>query len=92
MISLPSLRKRIDRIDQQLLRWLNRRAHLALQVGQLKQAQRRPVFDPRRESAILRRVTAANRGPLSARAVRRIFQEILTHSRLLEAAKSAHKK
>ena len=83
-MSLPQLRRRIDRIDLHLLRLLNERAKLALQVGALKRARQQPVFDPRRERMVLRQMIEANRGPLSMASVRAIFQEILQQSRKLQ--------
>ncbi len=84
------LRKRIDRLDREMLRLLNRRAGLVVQVGQLKRNGNLPVFDPRRERRILRQLVRANRGPLSRASVERLFREIIRHSRLLEAAATAH--
>ena len=89
-MSLPSLRKQIDRVDRQLLRLLNRRAALALQVGALKQHRGLPIFDRRREADILRQAAAANRGPLSTRSIRALFQEILRQHRTLEQHTHAH--
>jgi len=81
---LPALRWQIDRIDLRLLRVLNQRAALALRVGRLKQQRGLPVFDGRREEAVLRQVAGANRGPLPAQAVRAIYREILRQIRRLE--------
>ena len=78
------MRRRIDLIDRQLLRLLNRRALLALEIGRFKKRRRWPVFDARREAAVLRHVTRANRGPLSARAVQRVFEAILRECRRRE--------
>mgnify|MGYP001566701207 CR=1 FL=1 len=86
MNNLPSLRKRIDRLDLELLRLANRRAALALLIGRMKQRRRWPVFDPVREAFVLRRVMRANRGPLSSAAIRQIFQSILTQCRRRERA------
>ena len=83
-MSLPSLRKQIDRLDLRLLRLLNRRAALALRVGRLKHRQGLAVFDGRREQAVLRQVGRANHGPLTRGSVRRVFREILRQSRQLE--------
>jgi len=71
-------------VDRQLLRLLNRRAALALRIGRIKSRRKWPVFDARREAFVLRRVTRANRGPLSTRAVQRIFQAILRECRRRE--------
>ncbi|MBI3312443.1 MAG: chorismate mutase [Candidatus Omnitrophica bacterium] len=78
------MRQRIDRLDAQMLRLLNQRAALAIRVGALKRRQGRRLFDPTREAAILRRMTATNPGPLSAQAVRTIYRQILEQSRRLE--------
>jgi chorismate mutase len=79
------LRKRIDRIDRKLLGLLHQRAALALRVGQIKRQRGLPVFDARREEAVLRQVTLANQGPLPQSSLRKIFHEILCQSRRLEA-------
>ena len=81
---LPALRRRIDRLDLQLLYLLNRRAALALRVGRIKSTRRLPVFDSRREEAVLRQVTRAHCGPLPRTSIRAIFREILRQSRRLE--------
>ena len=84
-MSLPLLRKRIDRLDLQLLRLLSHRAMLALRVGRIKRQRGVPVFDGQREEMVLRQLARANRGPLSSTSIRRIFKEILRQSRRLES-------
>ena len=81
---LSSVRKRIDRLDLQLLRLLNQRVRLALEIGRIKKRRKWPVFDARREAYVLSQVAAASRGPLSARAVHHIFQAILSECRRRE--------
>ena len=83
-VALQQHRNQIDRIDAHLLRLLNRRARLALQVGRLKKRRGLRVFDSTREQAILRRMSRANHGPLPAQAVRAIYQQILRAIRRLE--------
>jgi chorismate mutase/prephenate dehydratase len=83
---LSAVRRRIDRLDVQLLRLINRRARLALVIGRIKDRKKWPVYDARREAFVLRHVVSANGGPLSARAVRNIFQTILTQCRRRERA------
>ncbi|MBI2105154.1 MAG: chorismate mutase [Candidatus Omnitrophica bacterium] len=82
--SLSSVRGRIDRLDAQLLRLVNRRAELALLIGRIKRRRKWPVFDARREAFVLRHVARENRGPLSSRAVARIFQAVLRECRRRE--------
>jgi len=83
-MTLEQLRRHIDRLDRRLLELVNRRARLALRVGRIKKRQGRRLFDPARERAILRRLTDANRGPLSAGAVRAVYREIFRQIRRLE--------
>ena len=84
---LSAVRGRIDRLDLQLLRLLNQRARLALEIGRIKKRRKWPVFDAYREAFVLRHITRINRGPLSARAVRHIFQAILSECRRRERKK-----
>ena len=81
--ALRRLRDEIDEIDMQLLRLLARRAYLALRVGQVKKREGKRVFDPERERAVLRRIRAMNRGPLSPSAIEKIFREIVRQHRRL---------
>ena len=79
--ALVAVRRRIDRLDEQLLRLLNARAKLALEIGRLKRLGKWPVYDARREAFVLRHVAQANGGPLSPAAVRHVFQSVLTECR-----------
>ena len=81
---LSAVRRRIDRLDAQLLRLVNQRARLALLIGSIKKRRKWPVFDAGREAFVLAHVARRNRGPLSARAVRKMFQTILTQCRRRE--------
>src|SRR2546425_7578769 len=82
--SIPALRQQIDRIDDQLLRLLSRRAELALAIAEQKARSNSEVYAPAREKGVLERLARANRGPLPAHLVRAIFREIISASRSLE--------
>ena len=64
MSDLAGWRKRIDEIDQQLVRLLNERAQCAVEIGHLKKALDLPTWQPQREAEILRNIVKANEGPL----------------------------
>lgn len=83
-VTLAAVRRQIDRFDERLLQLLNQRARRALAIGRIKKRRKWPVFDARREAFVLQRMTRANRGPLSSRAVQKIFQAILTQCRRRE--------
>ena len=84
LAALAAVRKRIDRLDEQLLRALNQRARLALEIGRIKKRRKWPVYDETREASVLRHVTRANGGPLSARAIAHIFHAVLCECRRRE--------
>ena len=70
---LEAWRRRIDLIDEQLMRLLNSRSACAVEIGKIKRALGLPVYSPEREAAILERVMRDNPGPLDPLAVRRVF-------------------
>lgn len=78
---IARLRREVDRLDDRLLRLLNRRAALARRIGALKGAA---AYRPEREAQVLRRVSAANPGPLAAERVRGVFREIISACRAME--------
>jgi chorismate mutase / prephenate dehydratase len=82
--SIPALRRQIDRIDDQLLRLLNRRARVALAIAEQKARSNSGVYAPAREKGVLARLQRLNRGPLPEPLVRAIFREIISASRSLE--------
>ena len=77
-------RKRIDAIDDQLMRLLNSRSACAVEIGKIKRALGLPVYSPDREAWILDRVARENPGPLDNTAIRRVFERIIDESRRLE--------
>jgi chorismate mutase len=77
-------RTEIDEIDRELLRLLNRRARLALKVGDLKRGAGLPCSDPDREHIVLSTLRQANTGPLDSRAVTKLFRRIIGESRRVE--------
>jgi chorismate mutase len=78
------LRRRIDRIDDQLMRLLNSRSACAVEIGRIKRQIGMAVYQPDREKWILDRVEANNPGPLDSGAVRRVFERVIDESRRLE--------
>ena len=84
MNDLDGWRRRIDEIDQQLVKLLNERSNCAVEIGQIKRKMNQPAWSPEREAEILRNVVKANRGPLDNAAVRRLFERIIDEARSLE--------
>jgi chorismate mutase / prephenate dehydratase len=81
---LLGLRQSIDAVDRELLALLNRRADLALQVGELKKKEGSVVFRPEREAQVIDGLKAHNPGPLQNASVAPIWREIMSACRALE--------
>jgi chorismate mutase len=81
---LAEWRRRIDAIDDQLMRLINSRSACAIEVGRVKRTVGMPVYAPEREAWILDRVMRENTGPLDPLAIRRVFERIIDESRRLE--------
>ena len=83
-VDIHDIRKRIDELDDELLRIFNERAGLALKIGKIKKMLGLPVYDPVREKRIFTRMKEANAGPLDDGAIVRMFERVVDESRRLE--------
>ncbi len=81
---LAAIRAGIDAIDAKLLKLINERSRLSLEVGRIKASGKSAVFKPQREEEILERLTAHNEGPLPPSALTAIWREIFSSSRSLQ--------
>jgi chorismate mutase len=81
---IDDYRRRIDQIDEQLMKLFNARSACAVEIGRLKRQVGMPVYQPDREKWILDRVARNNPGPLDSGAVRRVFERVIDESRRLE--------
>ena len=83
--SLADLRVQIDAIDADLLTLLNRRAHVAEQVGEVKKREGTPFFRPDRVAQVIQKIQTSNPGPLKGQHVAAIWREIMSACLALEA-------
>ena len=83
-MNLSRLRQQIDRIDQTILKLLNRRLELAQRIGKAKRMAQQPIFDPAREALLLKQLHAGNKGLLPKKALSAIYREILSTSRAVQ--------
>jgi chorismate mutase/prephenate dehydratase len=81
---LLGLREKIDAVDRELLAALNRRAALALEVGEIKKREGSVVFRPEREAQVIDGLKRDNTGPLKSDSVAPIWREIMSACRALE--------
>jgi len=81
---IKELRSRVDEVDRELIRALNERARIVQEIVAIKAEAGKPLFDPRREEEILRKVAEENEGPIYDSSVREIFELILHRIRDME--------
>ena len=75
--SLEKLRSRIDELDSELLKLLNERAKYVIEIGKIKQKQKKDVLVPLREKELLDRLRKVNKGPMTDAMVIYLFQQII---------------
>jgi len=83
--TLAECRRKIDGIDLELRDLLNRRAAIVEDVVRAKEALGMPIYEPKREQDVVRRVAEGNPGPLPSDAFQRIFEAIMTEMRQLQS-------
>ncbi len=74
---IGELRARVDAIDCEIVKLLNERAQLALDIRELKPKVRMALYDPKREEEIFEHLSSCNDGPLYDDNLREIFEAIL---------------
>ena len=70
-------RQAIDTIDCQMVKLLNERAKLALEIRELKPKMNWGLYDPKREEQIFTNLAECNEGPLYGDNLREIYEAIL---------------
>ena len=70
-------RTAIDAMDCQIVKLLNDRAKLALEIRELKPQVNWGLYDPKREERIFENLAACNEGPLYGDNLRDIYETIL---------------
>ena len=83
-LSLDKLRKEIDALDEQIVRLLNERAKVVVNVGKVKQISGDPIYAPDREKMILDKIRRLNAGPLPDRCLEAVYRELMSGSFALE--------
>jgi chorismate mutase len=92
-LSLDSLREEIDKIDEVIVRLLDRRARCAYAIGRVKKEEGLPIYEPQREAAVIARVKELNTrlgGPLDEQAIVRLYERIMDEARRIQRIEAKH--
>ncbi len=83
-MSLDELRKQINEVDGKLVKLLNERARIVLEVGELKSKTGGQIYAPDREKQVFARIIESNEGPLPDKCLVAIWRELMSGSFFLE--------
>ena len=81
---MSDLRRRIDDLDELLVRLLSARAACAFEIGRQKKRLGMEIYQPSREAEVLAHVQRINPGPLNDGSMKRLFERIIDEARRLE--------
>jgi chorismate mutase/prephenate dehydratase len=76
MKKIDELRRKIDEIDEKLIELLNKRAEIVKEVIEIKEKEKKSVFDPSREKKIIERLINKNKGLLKPEDLKIIMESI----------------
>jgi len=82
--ALHALRGKIDELDKALLKLLNERAAISVEIGKLKAESGLDICDRGREASVFGHLAERNFGPLTETQINTIFHEIIMVSRELQ--------
>jgi len=86
-MSIKSSRRKIDEIDDEILRLLVRRCEVVLEIAEIKHREKIPVRDKERERQMFEsQLVAAEKLGLNPDAVRKVFDCIIKHSLIIQLA------
>lgn len=83
---IDELRRRIDDLDELLVRLMSARAACALEIGRQKKVLGLDVYQPTREAEVIAHVQRINPGPLDGASMKRLFERVIDEARRLERA------
>jgi chorismate mutase/prephenate dehydratase len=82
--SLKYIREKLRKKDREIVKLLNERTELSIEVGKAKNSQGREAYDPSQEGKVHDYIREINEGPLPEDALKNIFREIISSSRALQ--------
>ena len=81
---LEEYRVLIDDVDRRIVALLNERTQVVEEIGRVKRLSELPIYEPKREEQVFANITGSNEGPMSADALRRIFERIIDEMRKIQ--------
>ena len=85
---IPTLRAKIDALDEKIIRLLDERMGYVARIGEEKARASLPIHNPVREEAIIKNLCALPLEHLSPEALERLYREIFALAREVELPRS----
>lgn len=82
---LKELRNSIKETDREIVRLLNRRAAISIEIGRIKAELGMEFYDPSQENRIYENIMTANGSDIPPKSLRAVFREIISASRALQS-------
>ncbi len=83
-MEIADWRRKIDELDEQIVRLINERAAAAKAIGELKQTAGLPVYEPQREKDVFDHIRRTNPGPLTEVEIFDVYERIIDVMRALQ--------
>ncbi len=83
-MDIDGWRRKIDDMDEQIVRLISARAQAARAIGELKREADLPVYEPLRERAVFEHVRRVNPGPLADVEMLHVYERIIDVMRTLQ--------
>jgi monofunctional chorismate mutase len=78
---LKDARQKIDTIDEQIVRLLEKRFQVVMEVGEIKKQNNLPIHNPKREEEVLQRVESLANNKYLKKIIKNIYLIIIEASR-----------
>ena len=83
-MEIADWRKKIDALDEQIVKLLNERAACAIAIGEIKRKNSAAIYEPQREQQVIAHARTVNPGPLVGDQVKDIYERIMDVMRSLQ--------
>lgn len=83
-MDIDGWRRKIDDLDEQIVRLISERAEAARAIGDIKREADLPVYEPLRERAVFEHVRTVNPGPLADLEMLHVYERIIDVMRTLQ--------
>ena len=83
-MDITEWRRHIDKMDEQIVVLISKRAEAAKAIGELKREKALPVYEPQREKDVFEHVKKLNPGPLADAELIHVYERIIDVMRTLQ--------